>query len=76
MRVLLQRTPESEGARVHSESGIALIIVLLTLFSLGVMAGIFAYAMKVETRLAANTTSSVELEWLGRSGVEIAKWIL
>lgn len=57
-------------------SGVALILVLLSLFTLGVMAGIFAYAMKVETRLAANTTSGTELEWLGRSGVEIAKWIL
>lgn len=63
-------------SRTSTRSGVALIIVLLTLFSLGVMAGIFSYAMKVETRLAANTTSSVELEWLGRSGVEIAKWIL
>lgn len=53
-----------------------MIIVLLTLFTLGIMAGIFAYAMKVETRLAANTSSGTELEWLGRSGVEIAKWIL
>ncbi len=57
-------------------AGIALILVLLSLFSLGVMAGIFAYAMKVETRLAYNTTSGTELEWLGRSGVELAKWIL
>jgi general secretion pathway protein K len=60
----------------QKREGVALILVLLTLFTLGVMAGIFAYAMKVETRLAANTTSGTELEWLGRSGVEIAKWIL
>ncbi|MFO1462036.1 MAG: type II secretion system protein GspK [Verrucomicrobiota bacterium] len=53
-----------------------MIIVLLTLFTLGVMAGIFAYAMKVETRLAANTRSGAELEWMGRSGIEVAKWIL
>lgn len=67
------------GTAVRSPSrrdGIALIIVLLTLFTLGVMAGIFAYAMKVETRLATNTTSGTELEWMGRSGIEIAKWIL
>ncbi|MBX3731970.1 MAG: general secretion pathway protein GspK [Verrucomicrobiae bacterium] len=61
---------------MRSRRGVALIIVLLTLFTLGVMAGIFSYAMKVETRLAANTTSGTELEWLGRSGVEVAKWIL
>jgi len=71
-----RKTSRSGFARAYGDSGIALIIVLLTLFSLGVMAGIFSYAMKVETRLAANTTSGVELEWLGRSGVEIAKWIL
>lgn len=68
---------ESEGCRTSAQrKGVALILVLLTLFTLGVMAGIFAYAMKVETRLASNTTSGTELEWLGRSGIEIAKWIL
>lgn len=63
-------------ARPTKERGIALILVLLTLFTLGIMAGIFAYAMKVETRLAYNTTSGTELEWLGQSGLELAKWIL
>lgn len=66
----------SSGRNQSRREGIALIIVLLTLFTLGVMAGIFAYAMKVETRLATNTTSGTELEWMGRSGIEIAKWIL
>src|ERR1043165_9127036 len=32
--------------------------------------------MKVETKLAINTNHDEELEWLGRSGVEYAKWIL
>lgn len=54
----------------------ALLIVLLTLFALGGMAAVFAYSMKVETRLAMNTSNAGELEWLGRSGVEYAKWIL
>jgi len=32
--------------------------------------------MKVETKLAQNANSETELEWLGRSGVEYARWIL
>lgn len=66
---------QSNGRR-SADQGVALIIVLLTLFTLGAMAAIFAYSMKVETRLAMNTQNTTELEWLGRSGVEVAKWIL
>lgn len=54
----------------------ALIIVLLVVFALTVTAATFAYQMRVETRLATTTRSESELEWLGRSGVEYAKWIL
>ena len=32
--------------------------------------------MKVETKLARNANSEAELEWLGRSGVEYARWVL
>ncbi len=32
--------------------------------------------MKVETKLARNANNEAELEWLGRSGVEYARWIL
>ena len=32
--------------------------------------------MKVEIKLARNASSEAELEWLGRSGVEDARWIL
>ena len=63
-------------ARVPHQRGVALLIVLLTLFTLGGMAAVFAYSMKVETRLAMNTSNAGELEWMGRSGVEYAKWIL
>lgn len=61
---------------LQGRRGVALVIVLLTLFTLGGMAAVFAYSMKVETRLAMNTSNAGELEWLGRSGVEYAKWIL
>lgn len=56
--------------------GIAMIIVMLVIFVLGVMAGGFAYTMKVEMKLAKNHNHETELEWLGRSGVELARYIL
>jgi len=65
--------------RIRSGSGrrgIALIIVMIAIFVLAILAGGFAYSMKVETKLARNRNSESELEWLGRSGVEYARWIL
>jgi len=58
------------------EHGIALVIVMISIFVLTILAGGFAYSMKVETRLARNANSETELEWLGRSGIEKARWIL
>lgn len=57
-------------------SGIALIIVLLVIVVLGILAGGFAYSMKVETTLARHATFNSDLDWAGRSGVEVAKWVL
>lgn len=57
-------------------AGAALVIVMVLVLAMAVMAGAFAYAMKVETKLAVNTQSSPELEWLGRSGIEVARWII
>lgn len=59
-----------------SNSGIALIIVMIAVVSLTILAGGFAYSMKVETRLAMNSHNDAEMEWLGRSGVELAKYVL
>lgn len=56
--------------------GIALIIVMVTIFVLAALAGAFALAMKVETKLARNSNSEMEMEWLGRSGVELARYVL
>ncbi len=56
--------------------GFALIIVMTVIFVLAILAGGFAYSMKVETRLAANANNDSELEWMGRSGVEMAKYVL
>lgn len=59
-----------------SSRGIALIMVMITVLVLSILAGGFAYSMKVETKLARNAESETELLWLGRSGVELAKFVL
>jgi general secretion pathway protein K len=59
-----------------SASGIALIIVMISVFVLMIIAGGFAYSMKVETRLALRANDEAELQWIGRSGVEYCRWIL
>ena len=56
--------------------GIALVIVMIAIFVLSVMAAVFATSMKVETKLALNADHDQELLWLGRSGVELARWVL
>ena len=53
-----------------------MIIVMLVVVVFMILAGGFAYSMKVETKLARNSNMDSDMEWLGRSGVEMAKWIL
>ncbi len=72
----MRLSPPAQSNRRPATRGVALIIVLLVVFALTVTAATFAYQMRVETRLATTTSSEAELEWLGRSGVEFAKWIL
>lgn len=60
----------------RQDRGIALIIVMMVIIVLSVLAGGFAYSMKVETKLARNTSWEAEMEWLGRSGVELGKYSL
>ena len=63
--------------RLHPGSkGIALIVALIAVLVLSAMAAGFALSMKVETRLAYNANSDTQLYWLGRSGVELARWVL
>lgn len=57
-------------------SGIALVIVMVVVLVLGVVAGGFAYTMRVEMRLARHASHDEDLEWMGRSGVELAKFII
>ncbi len=60
----------------HSSSGIAIMIVMVAIFVLAVLVGAFAYNMKVEMRLAMNANRETELLWLGRSGVDLARYVL
>jgi type II secretory pathway component PulK len=57
-------------------SGMALIIVMIAVLVLSCLAAGFAYSMKVEDRLAFNAKEQPDLTWLGRSGVELARWVL
>jgi len=60
----------------HHSQGIALIIAMIAILVLSTLAAGFALSMKVETRLAFNANSETQLYWLGRSGVELARWVL
>jgi general secretion pathway protein K len=63
--------------RPHPNSGgMALLVALIAILVLSAMAAGFALSMKVETRLAFNANSETQLYWLGRSGVELARWVL
>jgi len=54
----------------------AVIIALVAVTVLTLLAGAFAYAMKIETKLAANTNNDEEFYWMARGGVEKACWQL
>ena len=58
------------------DRGIALIIVMIMVAALTVIVTGFAYSMRVETKLARNTRFNPEMDWLGRSGVELARFLL
>ncbi len=55
------------------DRGIALIIVMIIVAALTVIVTGFAYSMRVETTLARNTRFNPDMDWLGRSGVELAR---
>jgi general secretion pathway protein K len=60
----------------QKQNGFAVIIALIAITVLSILAAGFAYSMKVETKLANNANAEEQLLWLGRSGVEYARWIL
>jgi general secretion pathway protein K len=58
------------------QSGVALMIVMIVIISLSLLAMGFVMSMKVETRLARNSQLRPDMDWLGRSGVELARYVL
>lgn len=58
------------------DRGIALIIVMIIVAALTVIVTGFAYSMRVETKLARNTRFNPDMDWLSRSGVELARYLL
>jgi general secretion pathway protein K len=66
----------SRPTRQERRGGVAIVIVMISIFVLSMLAGGFALSMKVETRLAQNGNNEAKLEWLGRSGVDYVCWIL
>lgn len=59
-----------------NRSGMALMVVMIAIAVLSILVAAFAFAMKVETKLAQNSYSETELLWMGRSGVELARYVL
>jgi general secretion pathway protein K len=62
--------------RARAGQGFALLVVMVVILVLGILAAGFAYSMKIETRLARNVSYEADLLWLGRSGVELARYVL
>ena len=60
----------------NKNAGIAVIVAMIAITVMSMLAATFALSMKVETKLAQNADSEADLLWLGRSGVEYARWIL
>jgi general secretion pathway protein K len=60
-------------ARVHS---FALIVALLAIFVLSANAALLWYSMQVDMKLAAQAQNEPNMVWLGRSGVELGRYIL
>jgi general secretion pathway protein K len=54
----------------------ALIIALLAIFVLTANAALLWYSMRVDIKLAVKSQGTPQLLWLGRSGMELAAWIL
>lgn len=63
----------SPNSRTHS---FALIVALLAIFVLSANAAMLWYSMQVDMKLAAQSNDEPQLVWLGRSGVELARYVL
>src|SRR5271169_1257701 len=60
----------------NKSAGIALLIVMCAIFVLSILAAGLAFSMKVESKLAVTSDNNQKLVWLGRSGVELTRWVL
>ena len=58
------------------ERGVALLVVLGFMVLFAVLAMVFSANMQVEAKLARNSEAGSEVEWVCRSGVELAKYTL
>jgi type II secretory pathway component PulK len=54
----------------------ALIMVMIAIAVFSALAAALVFSMKVETKLARSAEDEQQLLWLGRSGVELARWVL
>lgn len=59
-----------------ARSGIALVLVMMTIIVLSAIVGSLAISMNTEMRLARNNDYDDQMEWMGRSGVELARYAL
>jgi general secretion pathway protein K len=62
--------------RQNSRNGMALIMVMIAIAVFSALAAALVFSMKVETKLARSAEDEQQLLWLGRSGVELARWVL
>jgi general secretion pathway protein K len=53
-----------------------LVLVMLTIIVLSVIVGSLALSMSTEIRLARNNDYDAQMEWMGRSGIELARYAL
>ena len=60
----------------QNSRGMALIMVMIAIAVFSSLAAVLWASMKVETELARHADHEQQLLWLGRSGVEYARWIL
>ena len=68
--------PIAGNASRKRRSGVALILVLLLLALLIVVVYSFAYSTRVNRRLARNRAADLQVTYLGKAGVEVAKALL
>jgi general secretion pathway protein K len=60
----------------NSRAGIALLLAMIAITVFSLLAAGLWFMMKAEVRLAQRADEEQQLLWLGRSGVEYARWIL